>query len=92
MFEPVSPFTEVHLARDARVHHPLQRAIDGGPADPGVFSADQIDEFVGRDVPFLPEEDLNDEVALAGAPTTGRPPLFDKLGRGLHTGARPLRR
>ena len=35
VLEPEPAFAEVHLAGDAGVHHPLQRAVDGGAADAG---------------------------------------------------------
>ena len=75
---------EVDAPRDAGVDHPLQRAIDRGAADPRVLAADQIDEIVGAEVPLLPEEDVDDEVALAGAAPAGRPVRLDELGGGLH--------
>ena len=33
MLEAEPAFAEVDFARDARIHHPLQRAVDGGAAD-----------------------------------------------------------
>ena len=51
VLEPEAAFAEVDLAGDAGVHHPLQRAVDGGAADALIFLADQIDEIVGAEVP-----------------------------------------
>ena len=66
VLEAEASFAEVDLARDARVHHPLQRAVDGGAADAVVFLANEIDEVVGAEVPFLAQEDVDDLFALAG--------------------------
>ena len=67
VLETEPPFTEVHLAGDAGVHHPLQRAVDRGPADPMVFLADEVDQIVGAEVAFLAQEDVDDLLALARA-------------------------
>ena len=58
-------FAEVDLAGDAGVDHPLQRAVDGGAADPLILAADEVDEIVGGEVAFLAEKDVDDQVALA---------------------------
>ena len=66
MLEPEATLAEVNLARDARVHHPLQRAVDRGPADLLIFAAYQIDEVVGADMPFLTQEHVDDLLPLTG--------------------------
>ena len=71
VLEAEPAFAEVDLAGDAGVHHPLQRAVDGGAADAMVFALDEIDQIVGAEVPLLTEEHVDDQVALAGA--LGRP-------------------
>jgi hypothetical protein len=65
VLEPESPLAEVHLAGDAGVRHPLQRAVDGGSADAVIFVPDEVDQIVGAQVPFLAQEHVDDEVALA---------------------------
>ena len=55
---------EIHLARDARIHHPLQRAIDRGAADALIFATDQVDQIVGAQMAFLAEEGVDDQIAL----------------------------
>ena len=40
MFEAEPALAEIDLAGDARVHHPLQGAIDGGAADALILAAD----------------------------------------------------
>src|SRR6185295_3686516 len=45
VLEPEAPFSEINLARDARIHHPLQRAVDGRPADAMVLSPQEIDQI-----------------------------------------------
>ena len=49
------------------IDHPLQRAVDGGAADAVIFVADEIDEIVGAEMPFLAQEHVDDLLALAGA-------------------------
>ena len=51
MLEAEPALAEVDLAGDARVDHPLQRAVDGGAADPLILAADEIDQIVGAEVP-----------------------------------------
>ena len=72
VLEAEAALAEVDLAGDAGVHHPLQRAVDGGAADALVFALDQIDEIVGAEVPLLAQEHVDDLVALAGALAAGR--------------------
>ena len=38
VLEPEAALAEIDLAGDAGVHHPLQRAVDGGAADPVIFA------------------------------------------------------
>jgi hypothetical protein len=83
VLEAEPPLVEVHLPRDPRVHHPLQRAVDGGAADALVLPPDQIEQIVGGEVPLLAEEDVDDEVALARSLAAGRPQAVEK-GGGLH--------
>ena len=72
MLEPKSPFAEVHLTRDAGIHHPLQRAVDGRPTQAVIFALDEIDEVVGAQVSLLTKEHVDDEVALARPLGAGR--------------------
>ena len=67
MLEAETAFAEVDLAGDAGVHHPLQRAVDGGAADALIFAPDEVDEVVGAEVPFLAQEHVDDLFPLAGA-------------------------
>ena len=64
--EPRASLAEVHLARDAGVHHPLERAVHGGAADAGGIAADELVEIVGTQVPFLAQEDVQNAIALTG--------------------------
>ena len=57
--EARAPFAEIDLARDAGVHHPLQRAIDRRAADAGILAADEIEEIVGADVAFLGQKNTS---------------------------------
>jgi hypothetical protein len=67
MLETETTLAEIHFSSNASVHHPLQRAVDGGAADSVVFVADEIDEIVGAEMSLLPEEHVHDLLALAGA-------------------------
>ena len=78
MLEAEAALAEVDLARDPGVDHPLQRAVDGGAADALIFAADEIDEVVGGEVAFLAQEDVDDEVALAGTFAAGRAQTLDE--------------
>ena len=72
MLEPESPFAEVDLAGNARIDHPLQRAIHRCTADAVIVAPNEIDEIVGAEMPFLPQEDVDNLLPLAGALATGR--------------------
>ena len=83
VFEPETPLAEIDLAGDARVHHPLQRAVDGGAADAMVFLAYHVDEIVGAEVPVLTEKHVDDLLPLAGALAASRLQSRDvRKGRG----------
>ena len=66
VLEPETAIAKVDLASNARVDHPLQRAIDGGPTDLLVFLPHQVDEVVGAEMAVLIQEDADDAVSLAG--------------------------
>ena len=84
VLEPETALAEVDLARDPRLLHPLERAVDGGAADLLILAADQIVQVVGGQMSFLAEEDIDDEVALAGAFAPGRPEAVEVGGRRFH--------
>jgi hypothetical protein len=73
VLEAESSLAEVDLPGNAGFDHPLQRPIDRGSADAGVFVANQVDQFLCGKVPFLAQEDLDDEVTLGGSASTRRP-------------------
>ena len=77
VLEAEAAFAEIDLARDAGVHHPLQRAVDGGAADALIFALDEIDEIVGAEVSLLAEEHVDDLIALAGALGAGGAQAID---------------
>ena len=93
VLEAEPALAEVHLARDAGVHHPLQRAVDGGAADARVFAVDERHQVVGAQVPFVLEEDAEDALPLGGAsPACGMQAGNvgnDGLGVGRHQGVVP---
>ncbi len=51
---------------------------------PRVFAPDDRHELVGAEVTALPQENIDNEVALARAAATGRPVRLDELGWGQH--------
>ena len=81
VLEAEPALAEIDLAGDAGLDHPLEGPVDGRPADPLIFTANQIDELVGGEVTFLPEKDVDDEVALAGSLAACRPQAV-YVGRG----------
>src|SRR3954471_9327328 len=44
--------------------HPLQRAVDRRPADPGFFQTNEVVQLVRGEVPLLPQEDVENTVAF----------------------------
>ena len=73
VLEAEAALAEIDLARDAGLDHPLQRAVDGRPADAMVLALDQLDEIVGAQVSLLAEEHVDDQIALAGPLGAGGP-------------------
>ena len=65
VLEPEPALAEVDLARDAGLDHPLQRPVDRGAADVLVLAVDQIVEVVRAEVALVPEEHVEDRLALA---------------------------
>jgi hypothetical protein len=84
VLEPEPTLAEVNLARDAGLFHPLQRAVDGRAADFLIFALDQVVQIIGGQMSFLAEEDIDDEVALAGTLAAGRPEAVEVGGRRFH--------
>ena len=72
VLETESALAEIDLAGNAGVHHPLQGAVDGGAADAMIFFANQVDEIVGAEMPFLTQEHVDNLLPLAGALAAGR--------------------
>jgi len=64
--ESRAAFPEVDLARDAGFDHPLQRAVHGGAADPGILAPHLLEQIVRADVPLLAQEDVDDAIAFGG--------------------------
>src|SRR5829696_7431199 len=64
--EARASFAEIDLTGNAGFHHPLQRPVDGGPADAGGLLAHALEQIVGADMPLLAEEHLDDPISLAG--------------------------
>ena len=86
VLESVLPIAEVHPPRDARIDHPLQRAVDCRAADPRVFAANQRDQFVGAEMSALAQEDVDDDVAFARTASAARAPRFDEFSGSQHGG------
>src|SRR5688572_22736623 len=84
VLEAEATLAEIDLAGDIGVDHPLQGAVNGRPADPLVFLADQIDEIVGAEVTFLTQEHPDDLFPLARPFAAGRLELGDIRKTGDH--------
>ncbi len=65
--EPGTSFAEVHLARNAGVHHPLQRAVHRSATDARMLAVDEADEIVGAQMAFLLQERTENVFAFGGA-------------------------
>ena len=52
--------------------------------DAKIFPFDQIVQVIGRQMSFLAKEDIDDEIALAGAFAAGRPEAVEVCGRRFH--------
>ncbi len=87
MLEAEAALAEIHFARDARVHHPLQGAVDGGAADAMIFLANQFDQIVGAQVAFLAQEHVDDEIAFARALAARGTQPIEIEGGGSHVGS-----
>src|SRR3954466_16110298 len=70
--ETRAAFAEVDLAGDAGADHPLQRAVDGRAADADRFAADEIEQIISADMPFLTQKDFQDAIAFGRALAAGR--------------------
>ena len=92
MLESEAPLAEVNLARNARVHHPLQGAVDSGPTDLLIFPANQVDKVVRTEVPFLPQEDVDDLFTLTGPLPARRLEPRQILEGGRHVRHRSVRK
>ena len=66
MLKPETTLTKIDLPGNTRVHHPLQRAVDGCPTDLLIFTAHQINEIVGAEMPFLAKEHVDNLFPLTG--------------------------
>ena len=86
VFEAEPALAEIDLPGDARLHHPPERPIHGGAADPVVFGPHQGDQVVGAQMPFLAQEGADDQLALAGAAPPRRTQAIDIGRRRLHCG------
>src|SRR5712671_3013953 len=67
-----SALSEVDLARDVRVDHPLERSIDRGATDTRFIATDDVEQIVGAEVAVLTQKNAEDTVALAGALAASR--------------------
>ncbi len=66
-FEPRAALPEIDLARETGVDHPLKRPVDGRAANPRLFAADEIEQVVGAQMPFLAQERPENPIALGRA-------------------------
>src|SRR6186713_723260 len=89
MFEPEAAVAEVDAVGDAGFDHPLQRTVNGSPANPWIGLPDERDEVVGTDMALLVEEEFDDGVPLARAAATGWPARLDEFGGRQHEKSGP---
>jgi hypothetical protein len=89
VLKPELPPAEVHPAGNARLDHPLQRAVDRRAADTPVVPANERDQLVGGQVPALAQKEIHDPVAFPGSTTAGRTMGVDELSWGQHGCDRP---
>jgi hypothetical protein len=89
MLEAETAFAEIDLARDAGLHHPLQRAVDGGAAQSVIFALDEIDEIIGAQMSLLAEEHVDDQIAFAGPLGAGRSQTIQIRQSSSHRGGPP---
>lgn len=72
MLETESPLAEVDLPGNPGVDHPLERSIDGGPADPLIFAANEVNEVIGAEVTLLAHEHIDNLFPLTRPFAAGR--------------------
>lgn len=66
VLEAVHSVAEIDLAAEIGLGEQFQGAGDGGVADVGVFSPDDIVEFLGADVLFGPQKGIDDILTRLG--------------------------
>jgi len=59
-------FAEIHPARDAGIHHPLEGTVDRRATDAPMLAPDDVHEVVGAEVSLLTEEHLEYLFAFTG--------------------------
>src|SRR4051812_717270 len=84
VLEAETAFAEIDFSGDTGVHHPLQRAVDGGAADALVLTARDVEQVVRAEVSLLFEEHIENEVAPARALGARRAEPLDVGDRGDH--------
>jgi hypothetical protein len=81
--EPGSAVAEVDFPGAAPIDHPLEGAINGGPADAWMLAPDEIEQIVSAQMAFLPQEGVLYVIAF------GRPlAACETQSRGVGKGAR----
>src|SRR6186713_2831339 len=88
MLEAETAFAEIDLTRNAGIHHPLEGAIHGCPADALILATDDVDQIVGTEVSLLAEKHIHDLLAFAGALAALRLQSAE-IGKGRRHGGRP---
>ena len=65
-FEARAALAKIDLASDSGTHHPLQRPVNGRPADAWIFLMDEIAQIICAQMTFLTQKEVQDAVAFAG--------------------------
>jgi hypothetical protein len=77
MLKAETPLAEIYSTRDAGVDHPLQGPVYGSATDIVVVRANHLYEIVSAQVSFLPKENADDEISLAGTAAARRPEALE---------------
>jgi hypothetical protein len=71
-FETRSTLAKIDFAGDSGADHPLQRPVNGCPADVWIFLMDEIAQIICAQMTFLTQKEVQDAVAFAGPLATFR--------------------
>ena len=88
VFETEPALAEIDLAGNASVDHPLERPVHGRPAGRVTFRLEDVDQIISAQMPLLPQEDVDDQLALAGPSASRGAEAFEVVRLRFHLGSR----